>query len=77
MPVKKDTGSVIAEADGGVGGLLDQNPNIAINAAIIAGKPNITIYKTKRKTVHVACHFTKGKKILKLTTRFNHTSVLY
>ena len=49
MPVKKDTGSVIAEADGGVGGLLDQNPNIAINAAIIAGKPNITIYKTKRK----------------------------
>ena len=41
IPVKKEIGSISAEAAGGVGGLLDHTPKIANNAVRTAGTPVI------------------------------------
>ena len=45
IPTKNETGSIRADAAGGVGGLLDQTPKIANKAVNTAGAPITTSYK--------------------------------
>lgn len=43
IPIKKEIGSIRADAAGGVGGLLDHTPNIANKAVKTAGTPVVII----------------------------------
>lgn len=69
MPTKNDTGSSMADDEGGVGGLLDQNPSIAIKAPITAGIANTTTLSkiTKYVTITKSCRlrFQKSKSFKK------------